>query len=133
MSHHTISANLYGAGTLDASAIAGANALTVGGYAGTSGTTLANLSAPAGTLNVGGDFDVATTFTHNNGTVVFGAGLGSSSNSQTWNPGQVLTFNYTWNQRSSGSTEVARGFYDVTFIDSDTGVSTVPLTIQLTT
>jgi hypothetical protein len=69
-----------------------------------------------------------------NGNVVFAEGLGSSSNSQTWNPGQVLTIPYSWNQAICNGTCVPapRGKYNVTFTDTDTGVSTGPLTIQLT-
>ena len=66
----TVGVNLSGSGTLNASGILGGHVLSVGGYVGTSGNVLATLSAPVGTLNVGGDFDV-TTFTHNNGTVAF--------------------------------------------------------------
>ena len=66
---HAITANVSGAGTLDAHLVA-TGSVTVGGYLGTSGTPLATLSAPAGTLNVGSNWDV-TTYTANSGTVVF--------------------------------------------------------------
>jgi len=67
-----------------------------------------------------------------NGNVVFGEGL--DSNSQTWNPGQVLTFPYSWDQticNGKNCGPAPRGFYTVTLTDPDTGVTTNPLTIQL--
>ncbi len=66
---HAITGNVSGAGTLDAHLVA-TGSVTVGGYLGTSGTPLATLSAPAGTLNVGSNWDV-TTYTANSGTVAF--------------------------------------------------------------
>ncbi|WP_304242985.1 hypothetical protein, partial [Gracilinema caldarium] len=87
----TIGGNVSGAGTLDASAITGANTLTVGGYIGTNGTPLETFSAPAGTsVSVGTNWNV-TSFTHNGGTVIF-TGTGTIYSGNTYNN---LIFNST--------------------------------------
>jgi hypothetical protein len=58
------------------------------------------------------------------GNVVFANGMGASSNSQTWNNNQVLSFPYTWNTSAPGT-------YEITFTDNTSGISTPPLPITL--
>jgi hypothetical protein len=67
------------------------------------------------------------------GAVVFGAGLGAILSNKPWSSGQQLTFQYIWNQTVCKTNScVPPPMYGVTFIDSDTGVSTGPLFITLT-
>lgn len=68
------------------------------------------------------------------GNVVFGAGLGSSSNSTSWPSGTALTYTYTWNQTICNGTcaPAPAGVYNVVFTDTETHVSTPVLHITLT-
>ena len=105
----TVTGNVSGTGTLNASAVASGHVLTVGGYVGTSGTTLATLSAPVGTLNVGGDMDVVTSFTNNNGSVVFDGATAASVNGLTF-------YDLTINKSALANTVTSTGNWTVTHV-----------------
>ena len=98
----SVTGNVSGAGTLDASAIAGGNSLTVGGYVGTAGTTLAALSAPTGTLSVKGDLDVLS-LAHNGGTIV----LNGTAAAQTVTPNAQSFYNLTVNSSYATAPQVS--------------------------
>jgi hypothetical protein len=77
----TVGGSVSGAGTLNAAAISGSgHILAVTGNLGTTGTAFTTLTAPAGTLTVGGNWNV-TNLTSSGGTVEF-----DGSSTQTVTP-----------------------------------------------
>jgi hypothetical protein len=89
--------------------------------------TLTNISNHACSANQTTDLIIKD----QNGNIVFGAGLGSSSNTQTWNPGQVLTYQFTWNENVCLSKScVPAPAYFITFTDSG-GLTAGPLKITI--